>query len=92
MRLDNAVFLSSDCDQQLLINVRFQQSVKLHSISLTVMPFLAFQLHCRFKELNITFWQALNADCAPKSLKIFVNPMNIGFDEAVSTNFPLLES
>jgi hypothetical protein len=90
MRLDNAVFLSSDCDQQLLINVRFQQSVKLHSISLTVMPFLAFQLGSR--ELNITFWQALNADCAPKSLKIFVNPMNIGFDEAVSTNFPLLES
>eukprot|EP00291_Cryptomonas_curvata_P025462 CAMPEP_0172172392 /NCGR_PEP_ID=MMETSP1050-20130122/12420_1 /TAXON_ID=233186 /ORGANISM="Cryptomonas curvata, Strain CCAP979/52" /LENGTH=290 /DNA_ID=CAMNT_0012843925 /DNA_START=103 /DNA_END=973 /DNA_ORIENTATION=+ len=62
MRLDNAVFLSSDCDQQLLINVRFQQSVKLHSISLT----------------------ALNAECAPKSLKIFVNPMNIGFDEAES--------
>ena len=41
--------------------------------------------------LNIFFEQALNADYAPKSLKIFVNPMNLGFDEAVGTVVPWLE-
>lgn len=60
LRENDSVFLSSDCDEQLLINVRFQKTVKLHSLSV----------------------KALNPDHAPTSLKIFVNPISIGFDEA----------
>mmetsp|Transcript_43288 Transcript_43288/g.105934 ORF Transcript_43288/g.105934 Transcript_43288/m.105934 type:complete len:176 (+) Transcript_43288:119-646(+) len=61
-REDDTLFLASDCDEQLLINVNFMQTVKVHSISV----------------------KALDADKAPKSIKIFANPINIGFDQAES--------
>jgi hypothetical protein len=55
------VFLASDCDEQLLINLKFKQSVRLHSIAL----------------------KSLDADKAPKKIKLFVNPVNMSFDSAV---------
>ena len=60
-RDDDAVFLASDCDEQLLINLKFKQPVRLHSVAL----------------------KALDADKAPKKVKIFVNPVNMSFDSAV---------
>lgn len=61
-RDDDAVFLASDCDEQLLINLKFKQPVRLHSVAL----------------------KALDADKAPKKVKIFVNPVNMSFDSAES--------
>ncbi|KAI9311029.1 PITH domain-containing protein [Dichotomocladium elegans] len=55
-------FLESDVDEQLLINVPFNQPVKIHSI--------------KFKAKNIAQ--------APKTVKIYVNRQNLGFDEADS--------
>jgi len=60
-RDDDAVFLASDCDEQLLINLKFKQSVRLHSIAI----------------------KSLDADKAPKKIKLFVNPVNMSFDSAV---------
>jgi len=62
VRDDDAVFLASDCDEQLLINLKFKQSVRLHSIAL----------------------KSLEADKAPKKIKLFVNPVNMSFDSAES--------
>eukprot|EP00286_Rhodomonas_abbreviata_P029621 CAMPEP_0181315684 /NCGR_PEP_ID=MMETSP1101-20121128/15505_1 /TAXON_ID=46948 /ORGANISM="Rhodomonas abbreviata, Strain Caron Lab Isolate" /LENGTH=172 /DNA_ID=CAMNT_0023422905 /DNA_START=8 /DNA_END=526 /DNA_ORIENTATION=+ len=62
-REDDAVFLASDCDEQLLINIRFKQAVRIHSISV----------------------KGLDADKAPKALKLFADPCNIGFDSAESS-------
>ncbi|EKX53195.1 hypothetical protein GUITHDRAFT_84349 [Guillardia theta CCMP2712] len=61
-RDDDAVFLASDCDEQLLINLRFKQAVRLHSIAV----------------------KAIDADKAPKHLKLFSNPVNMSFDSAES--------
>lgn len=62
VRDDDAVFLQSDCDEQLLITINFRQVVKLHSIRI----------------------KSLNADAAPDTVKIFANPINLGFDAAES--------
>ena len=64
-RDDDAVFLSSDCDEQLLINLKFKQPVRLHSVAL----------------------KSLDSEKAPKTIKIFVNPVNMSFDSAVRRHF-----
>uniref|UniRef100_A0A7S0YTQ9 PITH domain-containing protein n=1 Tax=Hemiselmis tepida TaxID=464990 RepID=A0A7S0YTQ9_9CRYP len=61
-REDDAVYLASDCDEQLLITVPFNQTVKVHSISI----------------------KALDADKAPNQIKLFSNPIGLGFDSAES--------
>ncbi|KAJ3360383.1 Thioredoxin-like protein 1 [Allomyces javanicus] len=50
--------LESDVDEQLMINVAFQQTVKLHSIKFV----------------------AADHDTAPKTIKLFVNRVGMGFD------------
>ncbi|KAI8987441.1 PITH domain-containing protein [Mycotypha africana] len=59
---DDESYLESDVDEQLIISVPFNQSVKLHSI--------------KFKAPNKTN--------APKTIKIYANRTNIGFDDADS--------
>lgn len=64
--IDNALqagtdaFCQSDADHQLLINVEFQQQVKLACINL----------------------KGVDAETAPKNVKIFVNQPHFGFEDA----------
>lgn len=55
-------YLESDCDEQLIISVPFNQAIKLHS--LRIIP----------KDIAH----------APKSVKLYVNKLHLGFDETDS--------
>ncbi|CAG8612292.1 8637_t:CDS:2 [Ambispora leptoticha] len=55
-------YLESDVDEQLLISIPFNQSVKLHSLKIT----------------------AKDIEHAPKTIKLYVNRINFGFDETDS--------
>ncbi|CAG8485796.1 13660_t:CDS:2 [Ambispora gerdemannii] len=55
-------YLESDVDEQLLISIPFNQSVKLHSLKIT----------------------ANDIEHAPKTIKLYVNRINFGFDETDS--------
>ncbi|KAI9306066.1 PITH domain-containing protein [Cunninghamella echinulata] len=59
---NDASFLESDVDEQLIISVPFNQPVKLHSL--------------KFKVANIAK--------APKTVKIYANRQNLGFDDTDS--------
>jgi len=56
---DNEDYAESDLDEQLIITVRFQSVVKVHSFSIN----------------------AQNDDTAPKTLKIYANEDNTGFED-----------
>ncbi|KAG0049831.1 hypothetical protein BGZ83_005358 [Gryganskiella cystojenkinii] len=55
-------FLESDCDEQLIISIPFNQAIKLHSIK--IVP--------------------KDASHAPKTIKLYVNKLTLGFDETDS--------
>ena len=98
-------YLESDTDEQLLIEIRFNQAVRLHSLRLLAKDQRMPCSHCRPGKaaaigapsqrcsaatahscLGCVRWCRGRhaAAFAPKAVRLFVNRVNLGFDEASS--------
>ena len=64
-RDDDAVFLASDCDEQLLINLKFKQSVRLHSVAIKALDADKAPKKLKFfvNPVNMSFDSAVRSQC-----------------------------